>query len=108
VKDVVVFDPYTFMVLHVRRDRVSQSAVERRNRDKDSRGMVLCKLPKQIAITYDQVILGDDGHRIAKLRQDFKAAAGELQTAFGGLICIGDIAHGNDLWPPTRRVQFFP
>ena len=52
------------------------------------------------------MILGHDGHGIAKFAQDSKAAPSNFELSLYGLVGIGDAAHGDELWLPLRRHQF--
>ena len=83
----------------------AQLAVERGHRDEDHGRFTGRQLLQDVQVPRHQVVLGDDGHRVAEGRKHLQATAGKLQPALHRLIRVGHAAQGDDLRLPAGRCQ---
>ena len=86
---------------------LSEVAVQRGDRHRHKHRPVAPQFLEQIEVARDQVVFGHDADRIAKLGQDFQAAAREFQPPLDRLVAIRHAAHGEGLRlpPPGRELR---
>lgn len=75
--------------------------------DEDSGGFVFsCEVTEEVCVAGDEVIFRDDGDWVAESGEHFKAATGDFEFSFDGLVGIGDAAADERFWLPRWMVEF--
>jgi hypothetical protein len=71
-------------------------------------GLACGQLTQQVNIPRDQVIFGDDDHRISEFREHGRTGPRQLQPPFHRLVAIRDAAHRQRLRFPLWRGKLAP
>ena len=84
-----------------------QRAVERGDRDAHSGRAVARQVGEHVAVARDEMVLGDDQHGVAKLREHLEATPRETELALDGLVRVGDTRDRDHLRLPGLPRQLF-
>ena len=63
---------------------------------------------EDVRITRDEMVLGDDADRIAKIQKDFQTRSTQFELSFYGLVAIRVAREGDGLGDPGRLSKRLP